>query len=64
MPNVDAAHISATLLTELGGGVAVGPLLIGAALPVNVLTSSTTARGIVNMTAITAVQVKESKETS
>ncbi|NKC11320.1 MAG: NADP-dependent malic enzyme [Gammaproteobacteria bacterium] len=61
MPNVDAAHISASLLKELGGGVAVGPLLIGAALPVNVLTESVTARGIVNMTAITAVQVQEAK---
>jgi malate dehydrogenase (oxaloacetate-decarboxylating)(NADP+) len=60
MPNVDAANISANLLKELGGGVAVGPLLIGASKPVNILTGSTTARGIVNMTAITSVQVQES----
>ncbi|MBT6273382.1 MAG: NADP-dependent malic enzyme, partial [Chromatiales bacterium] len=59
MPNVDAAHISVNLLKELGGGVAVGPLLIGAAKPVNILTESASVRGIVNMTAVTAVQIQE-----
>ena len=62
MPNVDAAHIAANLLTELGGGVSVGPLLIGAAKPVNILSGSVSARGIVNMTAVTAVQVQEASE--
>lgn len=62
MPSVDAAHISATLLKQLGGGVDVGPLLIGAARPVNILTGSVSARGIVNMTAVTAVQVLEARD--
>ena len=62
MPNVDAAHIAANLLTELGGGVTVGPLLIGAAKPVNILSGNVSARGIVNMTAVTAVQVQEASE--
>ena len=36
-----------------GGGIAIGPVLLGAAKPVHVLTSSTTVRRIVNMTALT-----------
>jgi malate dehydrogenase (oxaloacetate-decarboxylating)(NADP+) len=54
MPNIDAANISYNLLkTAAGGGIAIGPVLLGAALPVHVLTPSTTVRRIVNMTAIT-----------
>jgi len=61
MPSVDAAHISANLLKTLGGGTPVGPMLIGAAKPLNILTESVSTRGVVNMTAITAVQVEESR---
>jgi malate dehydrogenase (oxaloacetate-decarboxylating)(NADP+) len=54
MPNIDAANISYNLLkTAAGGNIAIGPVLLGAAKPVHVLTSSTTVRRIVNMTALT-----------
>jgi malate dehydrogenase (oxaloacetate-decarboxylating)(NADP+) len=59
MPNIDAAHISTNLLKMLGGGVSVGPILIGAALPANIVTESVSTRGLVNLTAVTAVQVQE-----
>jgi len=54
MPNIDAANISYNLLkTAAGGGIAIGPVLLGAARPVHVLTPSATVRRIVNMTALT-----------
>jgi malate dehydrogenase (oxaloacetate-decarboxylating)(NADP+) len=54
LPNIDAANISYNLLkTTSGGGIAIGPVLLGAAKPVHVLTPSTTVRRIVNMTALT-----------
>jgi malate dehydrogenase (oxaloacetate-decarboxylating)(NADP+) len=54
LPNIDAANIAYNLLkTAAGGGIAIGPVLLGAAKPVHVLTSSTTVRRIVNMTALT-----------
>ena len=59
MPNIDAAHISTNLLKMLGGGVSVGPILIGAALPANIVTESVSTRGLVNLTAVTAVQIQE-----
>jgi malate dehydrogenase (oxaloacetate-decarboxylating)(NADP+) len=53
LPNIDAANISYNLLkTAAGGGIAIGPILLGAAKPVHVLTSSATVRRIVNMTAL------------
>jgi malate dehydrogenase (oxaloacetate-decarboxylating)(NADP+) len=56
MPNADAAHISLNLLKMLGGGVAVGPILVGAALPVHVVNHSITVRGLLNMSAMAVVQ--------
>ncbi len=54
LPNIDAANIAYNLLkTAAGGGIAIGPVLLGAAQPVHVLTPSTTVRRIVNMTALT-----------
>jgi malate dehydrogenase (oxaloacetate-decarboxylating)(NADP+) len=56
MPNIDAANISYNLLkTAAGGGIAIGPVLLGAAKPVHILTASATVRRIVNMTALTVV---------
>jgi len=53
MPTLDAANISFNLLkTASGGGVTIGPILLGAARPVHVLTPSATVRRIVNMTAL------------
>jgi malate dehydrogenase (oxaloacetate-decarboxylating)(NADP+) len=56
MPTVDAANISFNLLKVAGGGgVTLGPILLGVAKPVNILSQSATVRRIVNMTALTVV---------
>jgi malate dehydrogenase (oxaloacetate-decarboxylating)(NADP+) len=53
MPTLDAANIAFNLLkTAAGGGVTIGPMLLGAARPVHILTPSTTVRRLVNMTAL------------
>ncbi|RKP44071.1 NADP-dependent malic enzyme [Pararobbsia silviterrae] len=58
MPNVEAANITYNLLKMIGGeGVTVGPLLLGAAHPVHILTPAATVRRIINMTAIAAANV-------
>ncbi len=54
LPNIDAANIAYNLLkTAAGGNIAVGPVLLGAAQPVHILTATSTVRRIVNMTALT-----------
>ncbi len=54
MPNIDAANIASNLLkTAAGGGIAIGPVLLGAAKPVHILTPSATVRRLVNMAALT-----------
>jgi len=58
MPTLDAAHISFNLLKEAGEGLPVGPILMGAAAPVHILTQSVTARGVVNMSAVAAVEAQ------
>ena len=56
LPNLDSANISYNLLkTGAGHNVAVGPILLGAARPVHILTPSATVRRIVNMTALAVV---------
>ena len=58
LPNLDAANITYNLLkTAAGGNIAIGPILLGAAKPVQILTASTTVRRIVNMTAITVADI-------
>ena len=62
LPNIDAANISYNLLkTASGGGIAIGPILLGAARPVHVLTPSTTVRRIVNMTALTVADANAAR---
>ena len=54
LPNIDAANIAYNLLkAAAGGGIAIGPVLLGAAKPVHILTPSATVRRIVNLTALT-----------
>ena len=56
MPSLDAANISFNLLkVAAGDNLTIGPILLGAAKPVNVLTPTATVRRIVNMTALTVV---------
>jgi malate dehydrogenase (oxaloacetate-decarboxylating)(NADP+) len=58
MPTMDAANIAFNLLKALDDGLSVGPMLLGAARPAHVLTASVTVRGIVNMTAVAAVDAQ------
>ena len=56
MPNPNAANIAYSLLKMTGGdGITIGPILLGAARPVHVLTTTATVRRIVNMTALAVV---------
>ncbi len=62
LPNIDAANISYNLLkTASGGGIAIGPVLLGAAQPVHILTPSATVRRIVNMTALTVADANAAR---
>ncbi|MFD0668166.1 NADP-dependent malic enzyme [Ramlibacter sp. MAHUQ-53] len=62
LPNIDAANISYNLLkTAAGGNIAIGPVLLGAAKPVHILTPSATVRRIVNMTALTVADANVSR---
>jgi malate dehydrogenase (oxaloacetate-decarboxylating)(NADP+) len=59
MPSLDAANILFNVLKVAAGkGVTVGPILLGAAKPVHILSPSATVRRIVNMTALAAAAVK------
>ncbi len=61
-PNIDAANISYNLLkTAAGNNVAVGPILLGCAKPVHILTPSATVRRIVNMTALAVVDANNAR---
>jgi malate dehydrogenase (oxaloacetate-decarboxylating)(NADP+) len=59
MPNLDAANIAYQMIKVLADAVPVGPILIGPARPAHILTPSLTARGILNMTAVAAVEAQE-----
>ena len=58
LPNIDAANILFNVLKVTGGhNVTVGPILLGAAAPVHILTPSSTMRRVVNMTALAVAEV-------
>ncbi len=62
MPTLDAANISFNLLKTVGGyGITVGPILLGAAKPVHILTPTATVRRIINMTALAAVDAQDER---
>ena len=62
LPNIDAANIAYNLLkTAAGGNIAIGPVLLGAAKPVHILTASTTVRRVVNLTALTVADANASR---
>ena len=62
LPTIDAANIAYNLLkTAAGGGIAIGPVLLGAAKPVHILTPSATVRRIVNMTALTVADANAAR---
>lgn len=63
MPNIESASIAFNMAKVLADGINVGPILLGAAKPVHILTPAVTTRGIVNVTALATVaaQVFEDK---
>jgi malate dehydrogenase (oxaloacetate-decarboxylating)(NADP+) len=64
MPNLDAANATFNALKVVAGqGISVGPILLGAAKPVHILTPTATVRGMVNMTALTAVAAGSAGQT-
>jgi malate dehydrogenase (oxaloacetate-decarboxylating)(NADP+) len=64
-PGIDAANISYNLLkTTAGNNVAIGPILLGAARPVHILTASATVRRIVNMTALVVLDANSPPQAS
>ncbi len=62
MPTLDAANIAFNFAKAAGGGLHVGPILLGAAQPAHVLTPAATARTVLNMTAIASVEAQEAEE--
>lgn len=56
LPTLDAANIAFNLLKALNQGVSLGPILLGTTKPAHILTPSVTTRGILNMTALAAVE--------
>jgi malate dehydrogenase (oxaloacetate-decarboxylating)(NADP+) len=63
MPNLDSANIAYNLLkTAAGNNIAVGPILLGCAAPVHILTPSATVRRIVNMTALTVAEAARPRD--
>ena len=60
MPDQDAANIAFNLLKTLADGLAVGPILVGAARSAHIVTPSVTARGLLNMCAVAAVGAQHS----
>lgn len=63
MPNLDAANIAFNLLkAAAGNNVTIGPILLGAAKPVHVLTQTATTRRIINMTALTVAEIQHAEK--
>jgi len=63
MPNIDAANISFNLCKQANSdGVTVGPILLGAAKSVHILTATATVRRLVNITALAVVDASESRK--
>ncbi|MDX2144260.1 MAG: NADP-dependent malic enzyme [Rhodospirillaceae bacterium] len=58
MPNLEAANIAFNLVRTLGGGLPVGPILLGVAKPAHITTPSVTARGLVNLAALAVIDAQ------
>ncbi|GAF53572.1 NADP-dependent malic enzyme [Psychrobacter sp. JCM 18900] len=59
LPTLDASNIAFNLLKTATGSASIGPILLGTSKPVHILTPSATARGIVNMTALTVTEAQD-----
>ncbi len=63
MPALHSANISSKLLQELGGGVVIGPVLMGLSKPVQIISMSSSASDILNMAAIAAIEAIDNQTT-
>ncbi len=63
-PTLDAANIAMNLIKAMTDALHVGPILLGAKKPAHIITPSVTSRGIVNMTALSAVDAQCRKRTN
>ena len=62
-PNLDTGNVTYNLLKMTGSnGIAMGPVLLGAARPVHILTNSATVRRVINMTALAVVNAQMESE--
>ena len=59
MPDLDAAKIASQLVAAMDNSLPVGPILVGAACPAQIVTSTTTTRGLVNVTAIAVMEAQD-----
>ncbi|MBF0186918.1 MAG: NADP-dependent malic enzyme [Magnetococcales bacterium] len=62
MPTLESANAAYNLLTVMGDGLPVGPILLGAALPAHILVPAVNARGIVNIASLAVAQVQNWKK--
>ncbi|MGO9427462.1 NADP-dependent malic enzyme [Rhodoblastus sp.] len=62
MPDLSAANIAFQMTKMMADALPVGPILLGAARPVHILTPSITARGVVNMTAVAVAEAQQKDE--
>jgi malate dehydrogenase (oxaloacetate-decarboxylating)(NADP+) len=62
MPNIDAANITFNMLKALSRGISLGPVLLDCPIAAHIVTSITTVRGLVNMTAIAAARCEDINE--
>ncbi len=62
MPTLDAANIAFNLMKVMSDAVSVGPILLGTTKPAHILTPSVTVRGLINLTALAAVEAGMNEE--
>ena len=58
MPNLDAANITYNIVKRVTGATSIGPILLGVAKPVHILTPSVTSRGVVNISALAVLDAQ------
>ena len=58
MPSADAAHATIELLREMGDAVTIGPILLGTAKPVHIVSNAVSERGLLNLTALASVEAR------
>ena len=63
-PNLDAANITMNAVKATSNGLHVGPIILGTNRPAHILAPAVTSRGVLNMTALAAVQAIQHDENS